>query len=97
MRRTNISSLKRQLSQYLDYVRGGGVVRIFDRDTPVAEIVPLGRRKESADDAIEAIIERKIREGSIRPPLRKPVLPKKLIKVGGSVVEALLEERRKGR
>lgn len=96
MRRTNISSLKKQLSQYLDYVRGGGVVRVFDRDTPVAEIVPLGNRKGSVDDAIEAIIERKIREGSIRPPRKKFILPK-LIKTRASVVEALLEDRREGR
>lgn len=97
MKRTNISSLKKQLSQYLDYVRGGGVVRVFDRDTPVAEIVPLGSRKGSVKDAIEAMIERKIREGSIRPPRKKFILPKKLIKTRASVVEALLEDRREGR
>jgi antitoxin (DNA-binding transcriptional repressor) of toxin-antitoxin stability system len=97
MKKTNISSLKQQLSRYLDFVRKGGVVRVFDRDTPVAEIVPMGRRKESLGDALDAIIERKIREGSVRAPRGKFVLPGKLVRAPRSVVEALLEERREGR
>jgi antitoxin (DNA-binding transcriptional repressor) of toxin-antitoxin stability system len=98
MKKTNISSLKKDLSRYLQYVRSGGVVRVFDRETPVAEIVPLGKREGSAEDAIDAIIERKIREGSVLPPTKKGkfVLPK-LIKVRANLVEAILEDRREGR
>jgi antitoxin (DNA-binding transcriptional repressor) of toxin-antitoxin stability system len=101
MKKTNISTLKRDLSRYIDYVRKGGMVRVFDRDTPVADIVPLARRSKSDDDAIHAIINRLEREGSVirRGSGRFPpaVLRRPLIKTGRSVLEALLEERREGR
>jgi antitoxin (DNA-binding transcriptional repressor) of toxin-antitoxin stability system len=97
VKKTNISTLKKDLSRYLDYVKSGGVVRIFDRDTPVGEIVPLGRRATAGGDALDAAIEKKVRDGSLRSPQRKLVVPAKLIRARRSVVEALVEERRQGR
>ncbi len=100
MKKTNISTLKRELSRYIDYVRKGGVVRVFDRDTPVADLVPLVRRRKSTDEAMEAIIDRLEREGSVirrgagRFDLSKLAKP---VKSRRSVVEAILEERREGR
>lgn len=101
MKKTNISTLKRDLSRYLDYVRKGGVVRIFDRQTPVADIVPMARRGKTSDETVEAMIDRLERQGSVirrgtgrfDPSLlrRPPVKSRK------SVVEAILEERREGR
>ncbi len=100
MKKTNISTLKRDLSRYIDYVRKGGVVRVFDRDTPVADLVPLVRRRKSTDETMEAIIDRLEREGSVirrgagRFDLSKLAKP---VKTRRSVVEAILEERREGR
>ena len=35
-----IADLKARLSEHLRAVRNGGIVTVFDRDTPVARIVP---------------------------------------------------------
>lgn len=101
MKKTNISTLKRDLSRYIDYVRKGGTVRIFDRQTPVADIVPMVRRGKLSDETVEAIIERLERQGSI---IRRgtgrfdaAVLRRPPVKTRRSVVEAVLEERRDGR
>ena len=101
MKKTNISTLKRDLSRYIDYVRKGGIVRVFDRETPVADIVPLARRSKSDEDPMDAIIDRLEREGKVirRGDGKFPpeVLKRRLIKTRRSVLEALLEERREGR
>lgn len=100
MKKTNISTLKRDLSRYIDYVRKGGMVRVFDRDTPVADIVPLARRSKSDDDAIHAVLDRLEREGKVirrgsgRFSFSKLGPP---VKTKRSVVEAIIEERREGR
>jgi antitoxin (DNA-binding transcriptional repressor) of toxin-antitoxin stability system len=101
MKKTNISSLKRDLSGYIDYVRKGGMVRVFDRQTPVADIVPLARRERASDETVEAIIERLERQGSVirrgTGRIDPAVVRKRPLKVGRSVVEAILDERREGR
>ena len=98
MKRAKIADLKNNLSRYLDHVRGGGSVLILDRDRPIAEIVPLreASSKAAADDAHLRRLERLglIRRGTGGLPSwfgrRKPH------RVGGSVLELLLEERRSG-
>ncbi len=100
MKKANISTLKNQLSDYIRYVRNGGIVRVFDRDEPVAEIVPLGRREESQDSAWEARLDRLEKEGSIRRGagrLAPDFLTRKLPRAKRSVVDALIDERREGR
>jgi antitoxin (DNA-binding transcriptional repressor) of toxin-antitoxin stability system len=101
MKKTNISTLKRDLSRYIDYVRKGGIVRVFDRQTPVADIVPLVRREKSSDETMEAVIERLERQGSVirrgTGRIDASILRKAPLKSRHSVVEAILEERREGR
>lgn len=101
MKKTNISTLKRDLSRYIDYVRKGGVVRVFDRDTPVADIVPMARRAKGSDDALEAMIERLERQGVVvrrgTGRFDPAVVSRPPVKTRRSVVDALLEERREGR
>lgn len=41
MTEVRIAELKARLSEYLRVVRRGGKVVVLDRDTPVAEIVPI--------------------------------------------------------
>ena len=101
MKKTNISTLKRDLSRYIDYVRKGGVVRIFDRQTPVAEIVPMARTGKAADEAVEAMLDRLERQGSIvrrgTGRFDPAVVRRQAVKTRRSVVEAVLDERREGR
>ena len=101
VKKTNISTLKRDLSQYIDYVRKGGIVRVFDRQTPVADIVPMARRSKASDETIEAMIERLERQGSVirrgTGRIDPSVLRHRPLKTRRSVVEAILEERREGR
>ena len=40
MRDVRIADLKARLSEHLRTVRNGGTLRVLDRDTPVARIVP---------------------------------------------------------
>lgn len=100
VKKTNISTLKRDLSRYIEYVRKGGTVRIFDRDNPVADIVPLERREKYKDEEIEALMQRLERQGTVEirgagrfdmAKLGKPV------KTKASVVAAIIDERREGR
>jgi prevent-host-death family protein len=106
--RTGIADLKNNLSRYLNVVRGGGEVVVFDRDTPVARIVPFARAHRLAagaapeqsdpEDERLAVLERQglIRRGdraAVRDWLRTH-RPVRLPRGGGSVVETLLEMRR---
>ena len=45
MKKAKIAELRNGLSRYLEHVRAGGSVLVYDRDTPIAEIVPLTRSK----------------------------------------------------
>jgi antitoxin (DNA-binding transcriptional repressor) of toxin-antitoxin stability system len=41
MKRAKIAELKAKLSAYLSDVRGGNTVTVYDRNTPIARIVPF--------------------------------------------------------
>jgi prevent-host-death family protein len=82
MRSVRIAELKARLSEYLRAVRRGETIAILDRETPVAQIVPVRDRT--------ALRIRKPAPGTPRPnqiPLAKP------LKLNVDVVELLLEER----
>ena len=94
VKRAQISDLKNQLSRYLDYVRHGETVLVFDRQVPVAELRPVS---EKVPLGKLAALERKgvIRRGSGSLPQRFFMQP-----LGGrraGVLQALLEEREQGR
>jgi len=42
MRTAKISELKAKLSAYIEFVKNGEEVLIFDRNTPVARLIPAG-------------------------------------------------------
>lgn len=97
MRVATITEAKNRLSALLDLVKGGETVLIVDRGVPVA-------RLESAvsSEDLDGRVARLERTGLVRretapPPLElilgDPPEPRR----GGSVLEALLEERREGR
>lgn len=100
MKQAKISDLKNNLSRYLAYVRKGGTVRVFDRDVPVADLVPLGRSAETTPVDVESELAQLERRGIIRRgqgSLPKDFLTRRLPQARASVVAALLEERREGR
>src|ERR1700723_4224542 len=63
MKKAKIAELRNGLSRYLDHVRAGGSVVVYDRDTPIAEIVPIkkskARNKEELDEERRARLEAK--------------------------------------
>lgn len=64
MRTAKISELKAKLSAHIRYVKNGEEVLIFDRNTPVARLVPPGPVVEDED----ARMRRLIAKGVITPP-----------------------------
>jgi antitoxin (DNA-binding transcriptional repressor) of toxin-antitoxin stability system len=97
VKQVNISEAKAQLSKHIAYVRRGGQVRIFDRDLPVADLVPIQSSKGGTDD--DALLADMERRGVVRRGKAGP-LPPEILQPGpsgASVLDALLEERRGGR
>jgi antitoxin (DNA-binding transcriptional repressor) of toxin-antitoxin stability system len=91
-----IAELKDHLSRYLEHVRGGGTVVILHRDRPIARIVPLegGRGKYAASRLDELERRGLIRRGT--GGVRRWLARHRPVKVPGSVLRDLMEERRSG-
>jgi len=82
MKQVRIAELKSHLSKYLRAVRAGQTIAVLDRETPVAQIVPVRDRA--------TLKIRKPAPGTL--PLNRVPLPKPL-KIRIDVVDLLLEER----
>jgi antitoxin (DNA-binding transcriptional repressor) of toxin-antitoxin stability system len=99
MEKTTISQLKARLSAYLRKVRAGQTILILDRDEPVARIerVASGSDDRAAGDDRVLRLERAglLRRATRR--LSRERLRAAAPKAKASVLEALLEERRRGR
>jgi len=99
MTRVKIGELRNGLSRYLTRVKGGETVTIYDRDTPIAEIVPLRpkpRTKKSNEERL-ASLERRgiIRRG--KGDVREWFKHHKPIKIPGvSLVQDIIDERESG-
>jgi antitoxin (DNA-binding transcriptional repressor) of toxin-antitoxin stability system len=94
MRRASVSELKNQISRYLHYVKQGETVLVLDRRVPIAELKPVTGKSSSGK---LAALERKgvIRLGSGEIP--KEFFKGKLRGKRARILDALLEEREKGR
>jgi len=82
MKQVRIAELKARLSEYLRAVRRGESIAVLDRDTPVAQIVPV--RDHTA---------LRIRKPAPGTPAPNRVLLPKQLKLNIDVVQLLLEER----
>ncbi len=82
MRKVGIAELKSRLSEYLRAVRRGETISVLDRETPVAQIVPVRQKS--------ALRIRKPTRGT--PPPNRVQLPKP-VTLKLDVVEILMEER----
>lgn len=95
MEKATISELKNRLSEFLQKVRAGHTVLIFDREQPVARL-----ERVTGDAHVEGRLARLERSGLLRRA--KSRMPLKALRAaapapGRSVTEALVEERREGR
>jgi prevent-host-death family protein len=86
MKQVRIAELKARLSEYLRAVRHGETIAVLDRDTPVAQIVPIRDRT--------ALRIRKPAPGTPAPN-RVPLPKSSKSKI--DVVQLLLEERQSHR
>ena len=90
-----IGELKNHLSRYLALVRKGQIVRVLDRDVPIAQIVPISYGQGEQPAGAEALIalERKgiLRRGTGR--FSREILEKDPPGRPAGVLAALLEER----
>lgn len=88
MKKVGIAELKANLSKYVRAAQRGETVTVFDRDRPVAQIVPVERRPRLT--VIEpAPGTPKFNEVQLPPPLPLPE--------GFDIVDLLLEERQNHR
>ncbi len=98
MTKARIAELKNNLSRYLQHVRRGGTVLVFDQDEAVAQIIPPPHAEPKAATAADRLgrLERRglIRRGTGGHPdwfgRRKPP------RLRGSVLRNLLREREEG-
>jgi prevent-host-death family protein len=86
MRQVRIAELKARLSEYLRAVRRGETIAVLDRETPVAQIVPVRDRNRLG-----------IRKPAPGTPLPNRVPLPKPLKTNVDVVQLLLEERQSHR
>lgn len=105
MKKANITELKTYASELIGAVKGGEIVRIYDRDKPVADLVPLQALSEEEELSRFRELER---QGVLRRPSRalgKGFLSQVAARAARarrerglpSVVDALIDERRRGR
>lgn len=99
MEKVTVSRLKNDLSAYLRKVRAGASVLVYDRDTPVARLVPLAPRRGEEGDADEERLARLEAQGLVRRgqpgPIELPPLPPDWPRV--DVVAALVADRESAR
>lgn len=101
MKSAGVADLKARLSEYLAQVKAGEEVLVTDRGRPVARIVPVGVETVADDEAETARLRAMEKEGLVR--LGSGRLPEGFFEKErpedpeGSLVEAALEEREKGR
>jgi prevent-host-death family protein len=86
MKQVRIAELKSRLSEYLRAVRQGETIAVLDRETPIAQIVPIRGKA--------ALRVRKPAPGT--PPLNKIRIPK-ATRRHTDIVALLLEERQSHR
>ena len=86
MKQVRIADLKARLSEYLRAVRRGETIAVLDRETPIAQIIPVRDRA--------ALRVRKPAPGTPAPNRVKLPKPAKL---NVDIVQLLLDERQGSR
>jgi prevent-host-death family protein len=103
MIKANITEIKNRLSHYLRLVKGGEEIEIVDRKTPLARIIGIGKLPDSGKGT--SWIKEMYNLGIVISPKKTQVSSNfmsidQVVSSEGKpcrVLEALLEERDKGR
>lgn len=99
MKMASVTEVKNNLSRFLELVKNGEDVLITDRGVPIARIEPV--RSDLDQTGEHARLSRLERAGLLRrgrPISRRLLLePPAAVKKRASAVQALIEERRRGR
>ena len=95
MQRATISEIKSRLSAYLKRVKAGETVLILDRNEPVARIEPVRPHDHPKAQLAAMAGKGTIRPGNKAVPLT--LLRSRPPETRQSILDALLEERRRGR
>ena len=99
MKKAMISELKNRLSHYLQFVRRGQPVLVYDRDRLIARIEPVREGSVSGTETGDDLISHLEASGVLRPPTSR--LPADWIRrrpaVTADVTAALLAERKSSR
>ena len=99
MKKVGITELRKKLSRYLAQVNRGESILVFNRNQPVSQFTPLPKASRGVTSAAARLarLERKglIRRGNGESGLW--LVKRRPVKVPGSVLQDLLDERRRGR
>lgn len=97
MKVATITEAKNRLSALIDLVKSGETVLIVDRGIPVARLQSAATPEDT--EGRIARLERAglVRRGTAPPPLELILSDPPRLHRGGSVLQALIEERREGR
>jgi antitoxin (DNA-binding transcriptional repressor) of toxin-antitoxin stability system len=87
MSRVRIADLKSHLSEHLRMVRSGRSLTVFDRDTPIARIIPYEKNGPPLSIRTPLPGVKKLQQVPLPPPIR----------LHKDVVALLLEERQRER
>jgi len=86
MKTVNISDLKAQLSAHIQFVRDGEEVLVFDRNRPVARIVPIRLQDRSEQE------RRLLVRGVLTPPLKRRPAPVSWPQPPGNVSDEVIDQ-----
>ncbi len=99
MKTATLTETKNRLSALVDQVRHGETVLILDRGRPVARLVSVLAEESSSAEGRSARLERKgiLRRASASKSADLFDKPRPKAHRDGSILKALLQERREGR
>jgi prevent-host-death family protein len=97
MRTVTIAELKNKLSTYITYAKAGETVIIRDRNTPVAQLVPLPPPDDGMSDEERELVAAGIMRLGERPRdiSRLWKMPEAKVE-GNSAIQAILDDREEG-
>lgn len=95
MKTVNISDLKAQLSAHIQIVRDGEEVLVFDRNRPVARIVPCRLKDHSEQE--KRLVVRNILAPPLKPRPASGSWPEPPGNIPDEVMEQVWREEREGR
>ena len=97
MRTAKISELKAKLSAHIQYVKNGEEVLIFDRNKPVARLVPAGPVEDCEERTLRLIAKGILTPAKMRRPEGYKLPVPKGPTISQEVMDRVLREERDGR